>query len=63
LALELVAEIDHIDDRLADSKARIADAVTASGSPLTDIFGVGPFVHQHHEGQDDDAVDREHAPT
>lgn len=44
LALELVAEIDHIDDRLADSKARIANAVKASDSTLTDIFGVGPSV-------------------
>jgi transposase len=44
LAIELVAEIDHIDDRMRDSKARIEDAVRASGTTLTDVFGVGPFV-------------------
>lgn len=44
LAVELLAEIDHIDDRLAESKARINDAVTASGTTLTDVFGVGPVV-------------------
>jgi transposase len=44
LAVDLVAEIDHIDDRMRDSKARIDDAVRASGTTLTDIFGVGPFV-------------------
>lgn len=44
LAVELVAEIDHIDERLAESKARINDAVRASGTTLTDIFGVGPVV-------------------
>ena len=44
LALELVAEIDHIDDRMHDSTTRLAEAVRASGTTLIDIFGVGPFV-------------------
>jgi transposase len=44
LAVELVAEIDHIDDRLRDSRARIDAAVRASGTTVTDIFGVGTVV-------------------
>jgi transposase len=44
LAVELVAEIDHIDERLRDSRARIDDAVKASGTTVTDIFGVGSVV-------------------
>ena len=44
LALELVAEIDHLDTVLRDSRARIARAVAASGTTLQEIFGVGPIV-------------------
>jgi transposase len=44
LAVELVAEIDHIDERLRDSRARIDDAVKASGTTVTDTFGVGSVV-------------------
>jgi transposase len=44
LAVELVAEIDHIDNRLRESRARIDDAVRASGTTVTDIFGVGTVV-------------------
>ena len=43
-ALELVDEIDHLDAVIKDSRARITAAVAASGTTLTEIFGVGPIV-------------------
>jgi transposase len=43
-AVELVAEIDRLDAQLRDSKAPITTAVTASGTTLTEIFGIGPIV-------------------
>jgi len=43
-AVELVNEIDHLDDVLRDSRGRITAAVAASGTSLTEIFGVGPVV-------------------
>jgi transposase len=43
LAVELLADIERIDTQLRESKARIATAVTASGTGLTDIFGIGPI--------------------
>jgi transposase len=41
---ELVAEIEHLDIAVKDSRARITAAVTASQTTLTEIFGVGPIV-------------------
>ena len=46
-AVELVAEIEHLDVVLRDSRARITAAVAASGTTLTEIFGVGPIVAAH----------------
>ena len=43
-AVELIAEIEHLDVVVRDSRARITAAVTASGTTLTEIFGVGPIV-------------------
>jgi transposase len=43
-AVELVAEIEHLDVVVKDSRARITAAVAASGTTLTEIFGVGPIV-------------------
>jgi transposase len=43
-ALELVADIERLDVAVADSRARISAAVAASGTTVTDIFGVGPVV-------------------
>jgi transposase len=43
-AVELVAEIEHLDVVLKASRARITTAVTASGTTVTEIFGVGPIV-------------------
>ncbi len=44
LAHETLEEIRALDVRLKRSKARITEAVTASGTSLTDIFGVGPII-------------------
>jgi transposase len=43
-AVELVDEIERIDEMMRDSRARISLAVEASGTTLTEIFGVGPIV-------------------
>jgi transposase len=43
-AVELVDEVDHLDVVMRDSRARITAAVSASGTTLTEIFGVGPIV-------------------
>jgi transposase len=43
-AVELIAEIDHLDNVRADCRARIIAAVEASATTLTEIFGVGPVV-------------------
>jgi transposase len=43
-AVELVAEIDHLDTVMGDSRKRITAAVEASATTLRGIFGVGPIV-------------------
>lgn len=43
IAAELVAEIDRLDSALKTSRQRITTAVTASGTSLTNIVGVGPI--------------------
>ena len=43
-ALELVAEIEHLDIVRQDYRERISAAVEASATTLTEIFGVGPIV-------------------
>jgi transposase len=44
LAGQLADELVHVDDQLKLAKANIRTAVAASGTTLTDIFGVGPVV-------------------
>jgi transposase len=44
MALELVGDIRRLDGQLAEMKRRIRDAVVASKTSLTDLFGVGPIV-------------------
>ena len=44
LALELVEDIDRLDRQRKASKARISAAVAASGTTLTEVFGVGDVV-------------------
>jgi transposase len=43
IAREVVDDIARLDETLRASKKRIAQAVTASGTSLTDIVGVGPI--------------------
>jgi transposase len=43
VAREVVDDIARLDTTLRTSKKRIAVAVTASGTSLTDIYGVGPI--------------------
>ena len=44
LAVELLEEITVLDTKLKCSKARVATAVTASATTLTEMFGVGPII-------------------
>ena len=41
LAAELIGEIRHLDRRIATAGTRISDAVTASGTTLTQLRGIG----------------------
>src|SRR5689334_21224938 len=44
LVVELLDEIERLDDQLKESHRRIRDAVRASNTTLTDIYGVGPVL-------------------
>jgi len=44
MAHELLADLRRLDGQMADMKRRIADAVRASKTSLTDIFCVGPII-------------------
>jgi transposase len=44
LAAEFLADLRHLDDQLRQTKKKLAAAVRASHTTLTDIFGVGPVV-------------------
>jgi len=44
LAAELVADLRHVDALLLETKKKLATAVRASGTSLTEIFGVGPVI-------------------
>jgi transposase len=44
LAADHVADLRHLDEQMRASKRRITAAVAASGTTLTDIFGIGPIV-------------------
>ena len=44
LALEHLDDLRRLDDQMRVSKQRIAAAIAASATSLTDIFGVGPVV-------------------
>jgi transposase len=44
LALEHLEDLRRFDEPMRASKARIVAAVTASGTTLTELFGVGPVV-------------------
>jgi len=42
LAAEFLADLRHLDAQLRDTKKKLAAAVRASGTTLTEVFGVGP---------------------
>jgi len=44
LALEHLDDLRRLDTQMRASKKRIAEAVAASGTSLTELFGVGPVV-------------------
>jgi len=44
LAVELLADVQRLDAQLKESHRRIRVAVKASGTTLTDLFGVGPII-------------------
>jgi transposase len=44
MALELLADIRRLDRDITANKIRIAAAVDASGTTLTELFGVGPVI-------------------
>src|ERR1019366_2903732 len=44
MALGFVADIRRLDTEIAESKARIVTAVAASGTSVTELYGVGPVV-------------------
>lgn len=44
LAAELLAGIRHLDAQRREVKKKLAAAVTASGTSLTEVFGVGPVI-------------------
>jgi transposase len=44
LAAELLADIRHLDARRREARAKLAAAVKASGTSLTEVFGVGPVI-------------------
>jgi transposase len=44
LAADHVEDLRHLDAQLRASRRRVEEAVAASGTSLTDIFGIGPIV-------------------
>ena len=44
LATELLADVERLDQQLKESHRRIKTAVQASGTSLTDLYGVGPIL-------------------
>jgi transposase len=44
LAAELVADLRRVDALLRETKKKLAAAVRASGTSLTEVFGVGPVI-------------------
>ncbi len=44
LAAELVADLRHVDALLRETRKKLAVAVRASGTSLTETFGVGPVI-------------------
>jgi transposase len=48
LAGEFLADLRHLDAQLRDTKKKLAAAVRASGTSVTEVFGIGPGQRRHH---------------
>src|SRR2546421_437946 len=44
LAAEFLADIGRLDAQLRETKKKLAGAVRASGTTMTEVFGVGPVI-------------------
>ena len=44
LAADFLADLRHVDAQLRQTKKKLAAAVRASGTSLTEVFGVGPVI-------------------
>ena len=44
LAMDFLADLRRIDTQMREAKKRLEVAVKASGTTLTEVFGVGPYV-------------------
>ena len=44
LAAEFLADLRRIDARMREAKKKLATAVRASGTTVTEVFGAGPVV-------------------
>lgn len=57
MALELLADLRRLDQQIAAVSDRTADAVAASGTSVTDVYGIGPIMaavivgHTGHVGR------------
>jgi transposase len=63
LAGDFLEDLRRLDGQLAQTKKRLAAAVKASGTTLTDVFGVGPVIAAVVLGEVEDASrfqDRDH---
>ena len=54
LAAELVAELKAVEGKLKALKRRLADAVTAAGSGLMDVYGIGPAAEHYFSASAND---------
>ena len=43
-AVEVLGDVQRLDEQLKESHRRIRTAVTASGTSLAELFGVGPII-------------------
>ena len=56
LAAEFLADLRHLDAQLRETRKKLAAAVRASGTTLTQVFGVGPVIAGTIAGDAGDAA-------
>ena len=47
LAMDFLADLRRIDTQMREAKKRLEVAVKASGTTVTEVFGVGPLRGRH----------------